>query len=221
MNTHNKGFGLITIIIAIAVVLAVSGGGYYAVKHAKKSISSQTEVYGDSAATSSVATQGSSGVLRDLFSMTKNVMCTINDATTTGTVYISSDKKMRGDFTIKTQTSGSIDSHMIKDGNDIYAWSAMMGTGAKFSFDVIDTNASVKKNVNLDQKINYTCVDWKQDTSKFVKPADIKFIDVSGVVNANGSVNSSAATNGCAACAQLPAGAAQTQCRQALKCPVR
>ena len=93
---------------------------------------------------------------------------------------------MRGDFSSKTNNGTSVDSHMIKNGSLVYAWSGTRG--AKFdisSFMATSSTggASTKTSVNLDEQINYSCNNWTKDTSKFTVPTDINFIDISGMLS--------------------------------------
>ncbi len=84
---------------------------------------------------------------------------------------------------------------MIKNSTNVYAWSGAQG--AKMTLSEFDSQGSAQSNndVNLDQKVKYSCKDWSPDTSKFVAPTSVKFIDLSTIINANGSVDIKALMN--------------------------
>lgn len=224
MKKLNRGFGPIAIIVIIALGLVVGGGVYKAskVKNENKNLNATTTVDVKS-------NMGNKGTIRDFLSFGKKVSCTFTQTTpagtTSGTVYIN-NPKMRGDFALNGST-GNINSHMIRLNNDVYVW--MGAQGAKMNISNINkatTTPAQSGQVNLDQKVDYTCMDWDGDESKFTLPTDVKFYDMSqmmqgkGMMGANANVNSNvnAGANACSACNSLPAGVAKDQCKAALNC---
>lgn len=224
MKIYNRGFGPIAILVIVALGLIIGGGVYTSVKHkGKTQDSSRVEKV-------EVNEKGNTGTIRDFLSMGKKVSCMFKQVTpagtTSGTVYIN-NPMMRGDFEL-ISNNGTISSHMIRQNNDVYVW---MGTqGAKMNISNINkatTAPTQSGQVNLDQKVDYTCVDWNGDESKFVLPTEVKFYDVSqmmqgkgvqGSINADIKASGSVSANACSACANVPAGPAREQCKVALNC---
>ncbi len=209
-----RGFEPITIVIIIAVVLIIGAGGYYVAKKASKPAATDTSVQGDINATTTASVQVSRGSLRSLWALGKDLTCTITVATTsvttTGTVYLSGET-MRGDFVVTSQSTGTTDSHMIKTGNTIYAWSGTQG--AKIDVSKFEGKAASQSNINLDQQVDYKCSNWVKDATKFTLPTGVTFVDLSTVINTQ--IN--AGTSQCASCEYLQ-GAEKTQCKTVLKC---
>ncbi|HZS42791.1 MAG TPA: hypothetical protein VFA52_01090 [Candidatus Paceibacterota bacterium] len=227
------GLGPLIIILIVAVALALGGGVYYSVHHAPA-----TTVSNDTSANVSVSGQASNGTLRNLLAMGKNVMCTIDESTASsslmGTMYIAGTN-MRGDFTSSFNGSAKLDSHMIRNGDIMYAWSGSQG--AKMTYNTSDmsnasANSKSQSNVNLDQKVNYHCSSWSPDNSKFSAPTNVNFIDINaamhGAAGVSGNGNAGTGTKAnvsagasvsaqCSACASL-SGNAKSQCLLALHC---
>ncbi|MBX4198333.1 FecR family protein [Candidatus Parcubacteria bacterium] len=134
------------------------------------------------------------GSLRDIMAAGGDVTCsyTVNEggAVSTGTFYISGTS-FRGDFSIQSGAAGTVDSHMIRNGNDTYTWSG--NQGAKITVDQSTQNNTAPvpdQGFDFNQQYNYNCSAWKKDASKFSVPAGVNFIDVGAFVppNVNGNV---------------------------------
>lgn len=98
----------------------------------------------------------------------------------TGVVYIS-DKNIRGDFSSSVSVEGlgdlgSIDTHMISDGESIYTWSSFSEEGTKSA--IVKDGQKDTENVPLDKELDYRCVSWKSDESKFSIPTNITFKNI-------------------------------------------
>jgi len=111
-----------------------------------------------------------------------NYQCTFVHKTqvgdSTGTVFISG-KKIRGDFVSKVSIEGignmgDIKTYMISDGESVYTWSSMTTDGYKAPVTQ-DTSKETGTNVPTDQELDYKCVGWKVDESKFSLPTNITF----------------------------------------------
>jgi len=98
----------------------------------------------------------------------------------TGTVYISG-KKIRGDFISKVSIPGlpsmdDINTYMISDGESSYTWSSMSGEGYKVPIAEQDkTVTQSDTSVPTNQELDYKCVAWVADQSKFSLPTNITF----------------------------------------------
>jgi hypothetical protein len=197
---RNKGFGPIAIIIIAAIILGGGAGTYKAVqksKEKKAQMEANTEVTASSTDNASVMASSTTrlevknrGTLRALIAQNKNLICTVkSDATTgsaEGTVYLSGTD-MRGDFVLKNSGS-TVNSHMIKLGSTMYAWSDG-GQGVKMDVTAsANSNAGVKSATGLDESYSYECKDWSKDASQFVIPTTVTFIDVNAMINGQGGV---------------------------------
>ncbi len=189
MKNTTKGFIVPVIIIIAALAL---GGGAYAVKKSKQAhmkTDTSVEVRGNATSTNAQATSTQAkGSLKALLGMNQDVMCTFNGANTqgqaAGTVYISGPM-MRGDFTSHASSTGTVESHMIRDKGDVYVWTGTQG--AKLPYGQIEAAANSSKNkmqVDLNQQVDYKCSPWTPETSKFSLPGTVKFIDVSAMLKA-------------------------------------
>ncbi len=185
MNRQNykRGLGSLQILGVVVVIIILGLVVYYATNHSSPSGVTNT----DSSTSTNVSVKGtsSSGSIRDLLALGKNLMCTIDESsatsTVTGTMYISGNM-MSGEFTSSSKGSLGMISHMIRNGDTVYAWSASQGAKMTFT-NLTGTSAQSKSSVNLDQKVGYKCSDWSVDNSKFAVPTNVKFTDVSAMMN--------------------------------------
>ena len=111
-----------------------------------------------------------------------NYMCTMSHSTdvgdTKGTVYIAKEK-IRGDFTTQItvpgmKDMGNIDTHMISDGESTYTWSSASAEGFKGPIDS-ESQTGETSQVPKDENLDYKCVAWNVDDSKFILPTNITF----------------------------------------------
>lgn len=189
--TKNKGFGLIGVIVALAIVALIGGGAYYAMNRNKTDVAGENQASTTAEQSSATGSVDSKSSLRDLLGMGRNLACnftnTASGTTVSGTVFISGSQ-MRGDFTSKTGTQAAIDSHMIRTGSDVYIWSSLQGgQGIKMTLTE-EQNAgaqgasSMATPADLDEKVAYECGNWLPDTSKFAAPSNVKFMDFSAMM---------------------------------------
>ena len=193
-NNYKKGFAPLVLVLVLAVAVAIGGGTYYAAKKAKKPENQKTEngIKGQlNATTSAKASVGlKRGSLRDIIIAGKTVMCTVSNATATssvtGTTYVSGSM-MRGDFMVKSQTGVLVDSHMIRNGNDIYFWSGTQG--GRMNIDILESQngAQSQGTINWNQSVDYKCEDWTKDPAKFTVPTGVNIVDLSAMFK--GQVN--------------------------------
>ncbi|MFA5961316.1 MAG: hypothetical protein WC848_01365 [Parcubacteria group bacterium] len=166
-----------------------------------------------------------SGSIKDLLAKGSNMQCawssTDESGKVSGTVYVSGDKFFQ-DFSTTQVELGEIKSYLLNDGEWIYQWNSMskMGTKMKTSEvekmaeDVqknspVDTNIKPneegRRNIDLNDKVDYNCQKWNVDASKFVLPADIQFNDFSQMLNNLPKAGSQKPTDVCQMCGSLPA----------------
>ncbi len=197
MKTHmyNRGIAPLIIVLVLALAVAVGGGAYYVQKH---KISTQSEINASTQTESNTQANSNneisaglnagvtlnSGTIRSLLSIGKDVACTFSgtnsQGTVTGTSYISGTM-MRGDFTLESKATGTVNSHMIRNGNDVYVWTGSQG--AKMSFSAVTgSDTKAKSGVDLDSTVQYTCKDWTKDTSKFTLPTGVSFLDINAML---------------------------------------
>lgn len=214
MKKKNLQRGSLSLVVVIIVALViVIGGGVYLSKHNAK-VATDTNTSLQTGA--DVSTSGKNGTIRDLLALGGNATCTFNQTSDSGkmsgTVYISGNM-MRGDFIMTSQSNTSMDSHMIRNGDVMYAWTGNQGAKMNFA-GMATTSTQTDQQVNLDQKVDYDCGAWSPDSSKFTVPTTVNFMDISANMNAGANAGASAQ---CGACASLD-GSAKTQCLAALHC---
>jgi hypothetical protein len=169
------------LVIAIIAILAIGGGAYVVSKNKAKV---KTGVEGNGELNANANAKGS---LRSLLGMGKNVMCTFEstsgDNTSSGTVYITADGAMRGDFKMGTGADAQTSSMLVKDGTS-YVWSGTKGVKMAASGEAqANANAQVQKSVDLDSQVQYSCSDWAVEQSKFDLPAGVEFVDLKAMMN--------------------------------------
>lgn len=150
----------------------------------------------------------------------------VSDAgSTTGTVYVSGGK-VRGDFTTNGTSAGTMESHMISDGSDIYVWSSMMPTGMKMKATAqsqTDHAASSQQDY-YNQNYDYRCAPWSEDAAQFTLPATVTFNDMSAMMQGVGAGTDMKAKDqmpagmDCSMCEQAPTEDAKAACKAALHC---
>ena len=209
MKNTQRGF-LIPLVIVIIAAAAVGGGVYYS-----KNKASSTETKQDTTPTSDMnhSAEGDvsanaqvnanvnlggtgKGTLRSLFAMTKDTVCTYKgtnaQGSVSGTMYISGNM-MRGDFTTTGQGEGAVDSHMIKNGDTVFAWTG--NQGAKMDMKMLESKsadgatASQQNGLDLNQNVEYDCKDWTKDASKFTPPTSVTFMDIAAMMKTNTNIN--------------------------------
>ena len=194
VNQNNRGIAPLIIVLVLALAVAVGGGTYYAkkqktikIKDTSSVANNQTKSQSETNANvnASAGVQLNSGTIRSLLSIGKDVVCTISgtnaQGSITGASYISGTM-MRGDFSVQSQPMGTVESHMIRNGNDIFVWTGSQGAKMSFSMVTASGEAKAKSGVDLDSNIQYSCKDWVKDVSKFVVPTSVSFIDINAML---------------------------------------
>jgi len=216
-----KNIGVI--IAAIIVILLVAVGGVFFLKYSKAP--AQTQSTNTQAA--KPTTNPTSDSILSLISGGKTVSCSITypDNKGTGNIYVS-DKKFAGDFTTKDTSGKETAGHMISDGTFMYIWSAAMPTGIKVNLENAKNmaqNSAVSRSFDVNQKVDMKCSPWLADNSKFTVPTNIKFQDMSQLLQqfqpqatTTPKVGTGTQT-GTSPCDQVPAGPARTACINAIQ----
>ena len=170
------------LIVIIVAVLAIGGGAYVVTKNKEAKVETETESSVETETGASLSGDlNAQGSLRSLLALGRDTMCTFESTeggtSSAGTVYISSDGSMRGDFTSETSTGAQASSMIVKGGTS-YVWSGSQG--AKMDVSETSTSASTesKSNVDLDSQVDYRCSSWTRDESKFTVPSSVNFLDV-------------------------------------------
>lgn len=197
------------LVIAIVAVLAVGGGAYVVTKNkqAKVEVENNVDTQANATVDQNTNTNANLGVnaninaktkgsFRSLMALGKSAQCTFastqNGVTSSGTVFIASNGNMRGDFTSKTSSGVQTSNMILKDGYS-YVWSG--NQGAKMNVENMGASsnesagASAKQSVDLDAQVDYECKDWTADSSKFIPPSSVKFLDIEAMMKGSGGVN--------------------------------
>lgn len=132
------------------------------------------------------------GSWNDLVKRGGNYMCTINSAgandVTSGTVYVSGTD-LRGEFVSKT-AAGQVTSNMLKKGDMMYVWSSAYPQGFMMKADApasqTSSTATQGQGVDQGQSYDWNCSATGVDASKFVKPANIEFMDLEALKSGAG-----------------------------------
>lgn len=195
LGLMSKNTAIIAIIIA---VIALAGGALAFSQINKKSaapINTQQVADNKPAATEDSSTQ--KGTLQSLISSGKNVSCEINmpGQNGKGLTFVSGNK-LRGDFTINSEGQKEMVSHILSDGTYMYMWTDGVTSGTKFKIDPDTPKPSFSpgsQTTDLNSPVDLKCSPWSVDNSKFIIPTNIKFSDMSQVIN-NAVKNQGSAT---------------------------
>lgn len=207
INTYKKSRGSVpVIVIIIVVILVLLGGIYFVAKYQDDSgkalgggnliiTSSST----DTVEISTNTNQGKANTnmsIRDLLTRGGAYRCSITNTPSMnlppGTVYISGGN-LRGDF-LSVTTKGNIESHIIKNGDDVYVWSnTMANRGMKISTATFlsTSQPQIEGAVNIDVQLPYDCVFSEAGPTTFVLPEDYQFTEISGGVQGTSSIPTS------------------------------
>lgn len=190
MNS-NRGVGVLAVVLVLAV-LAVIGAGVYNARQNESEDTEDSEFEGDMAATTSAQMSGSR--LRDLFNLGRDAVCTFSGSESGvesfGTVYVSGNM-MRGDFTMKATSTGTVNTHMVRKSDEVYVWTGAQGAKMDIGDLLVKSTTTAQSNasLDLDRRLDYKCESWGKDESKFALPSNVKFTDLSammkGVIKAN------------------------------------
>lgn len=212
---------LIVGVIIIAFLLLGVGGYFLFGKNLGAPSQNQTTNSND---TSTKAQDNSAmSSLIDLVTSGKTTQCTFDvtadSGNSKGTIFITGEK-MRGDFETTTQDGKTSQMYMIRDGNMYYMWGGELPGGIKMTFNVDDlkTNTQANQYVDLNTKSDYRCSDWTTDASKFTPPSNVKFTDLSSMMEGlDKTVREESENTDSSVCDSITDAQAKAACENALK----
>jgi hypothetical protein len=203
--------------IAIAVAVAVVGGGTWYVTRDEGPSSAEQSPGASVSASVEASTKGN---LRGLLASGSPQKCefevTTYGVTSRGTVYVANGK-MRGDFSA-THSGGTTVGHMVVADSTVSFWSEGQAQGFTMNIDSTTAEAQANAALSLDQNLSYDCDAWRVDEAQFRLPANVQFTSMANLMPSGGvQVNTQQMQAACGACDRL-SGAQKDQCRAALQC---
>jgi len=170
-----------SIIGGVILIIALIGAGAFFMMSKSQNSTADTMKPVDGIESTQSTSKAS---IKSLLGEGKNVACTITypDAKGSGKVYVA-DAKMRGDFSFPSG-GGEMKTSMIQDGEYMYSWSGAQGTKMNISqvataFPTTDTPTT---QTDLDVAVDMDCDNWSVDATMFVVPADVRFTDMSAMM---------------------------------------
>ena len=115
-------------------------------------------------------------------SWTCSVSTSVEAAPSEGTTYISNGM-IRADFISRPEALGGqeVSSHMIQSDGYIYTWSDMAPQGMKMLIpkEPLDgAGGDAVGTVSADAQVEYSCMPWVADSSKFAPPSTVTFMEL-------------------------------------------
>lgn len=155
---------VIIVIIIVGIALYMMGGAP-TTEIPPTTLSDETEP------NSQVAPQS----LKDLLAFGTTQKCDFSGEESKGTMYTANGKG-RGDF--ESTVEGKVEKgHMIVDSAMMHIWIEGQAQGVKIALDT----SGKGQGVDINEKIDYSCESWTQDSSKFTLPAGVTFMDLGTV----------------------------------------
>lgn len=169
------------LVLGIAGIIVIAGGAY-AFTHQASSEGSQ--VTDEQVATTEKAGPFT-GSVAELAQRGGDWKCTVDaradtgagSAASSGVVYVSG-KKVRADFSIQAPVIGSVEAHMVADGEYVYSWSSVSPQGVKTEMaDSEPTYDAPTSGQGFDaqQSYSYDCLPAQANASLFIPPSEITF----------------------------------------------
>jgi hypothetical protein len=221
----NKG-ALIAVVIAI--LIAVGAGVFVLSTRTSKPSGSANIQTGSSTNTTPSANTTPKKSLKELIGAGQVQECKFTDPDTLAEGLVrTSGNKSSAEFSAVTEGQ-TVLSHMISDGENVYVWMEGQSQGMKMSQasldDFSDAPEEQKGAVDLNRQLEYKCGVWAVDNSVFEVPKDVKFQDLSTLMQESQTAaqvtpgaNDGDTYEECEACQNLT-GSAKDQCLQTLGC---
>jgi hypothetical protein len=136
------------------------------------------------------------GSLKNILGLGDTIRCefrsTFEGQTSEG-VFYTDGERFRVDSTVTSPESGTITSNMINDGIYTYTWgqspqgamAIKMATPEEsdpMDWATEDWEANEESYVDFEQEVEYDCDRWNVDTSVFVPPSDVEFVDMEAMM---------------------------------------
>lgn len=199
--------------IAVGVILILGAGGLFLYSQGSKPQTTENNT------TTATDNENTGMSLMDLVTSGQSQRCTFattnEQGTSNGTVYVSGSN-VRSDITTNLNDKES-EISMIRNGDDNYIWGTDMEEGIKMtiSLEELSANTQVKQysSFNPDEKVDFDCAPWTVDATLFTPPSDIKFTDMSALMD-----SMKAETTGMPgySCAGIADAAARAACENAM-----
>ncbi len=223
-NTHVQSKQAIIGIVAAVVILVGAVGVFLYSQNKNDSQPTATVATDESNETNSLESN-----LASILKSGKTQQCTFtyadeNGNSTNGEAYIAGEQ-MRTDVTSSTNGKSST-IYVIRNGDENYIWGSDFpnNTGLKMtmSIDEYVNNEESKKYFDPNLNAEYDCSNWTTDATKFTPPANIKFQDISAMMQgvmkgASNTPSGTAASSECSICNSL-SGDAKTACMKQFSC---
>jgi len=175
------------IIALVGVIILVAGGtaAYQLINKDKdgKTVSNSQQETSNSVVDEIASVTGSS--ISKLLGSGISRKCTYSDDASHGTIYITSNSRMRADFTSNNPEDGN--GSMIITDSKQYLWDTDTKEGFSMSYDPSSSDDELESDmtedendsVDLNQEYDFKCSVWIADESLLTPPADVSFADMS------------------------------------------
>ena len=211
-------------IIAAVVILAGAVGVFLYSQNKNDSEPTATVATDESKETTSLESN-----LTSILKSGKTQQCTFTYAdesgnATNGEAFIAGEQ-MRTNVTSSTNGKSST-IYVIRNGDENYIWGSDFpnntGLNLTMSIDEYVNNEESKKYFDPNLNAEYDCSDWTADTTIFTPPTNIKFQDISAMMQgvmkgASNTPSGTAASSECSICNSL-SGDAKTACMKQFTC---
>lgn len=182
-----------SIVVLCLAVVVLGGGAWYFTQNSSMVSDESVPALQETETADEVAVKDAEftgvGSFGSLLGLGQSITCTYSYAdemgSGSGTSYFA-DGKMRVDATMSTD-EGTMDTHMINDGSYVYTWSVDGADRFAMKMPVPDETMVAEdydtpemgseSQVSMDQSVEYECDRWSVDTSVFVPPSSVEFMD--------------------------------------------
>jgi len=213
-------------IVLVAIIFIGAGLGAYFLFMSNDSNSETNDQRSDKQKNQEDSLQSS---INDLLARSENVTCTFTYAddsgtASSGTVYIASNQRMRGDFVSQAAGAERAEAGLIQKDETIYTWDKQTKNGIQTKKSTIDnqtddgqqTQKNEDESVNPDQQYDFNCQEWNVDESKFETPNDVTFTNFDQELQQAQDLSNQAGDIQRQACQQLASESERKACEQAL-----
>ncbi len=176
------------LIILIAAIVIIAGGAaaYFLLGDKKDDKTAANGQNQSSNATNDEAMSFTDSTIGKLLGAGVARKCTYSDQSSSGTIYLTNNNRMRVDYTSTDPDEGN--GGMIMTSNRQYIWDADSKEGITLAYDpaAAEGNTSDESDsdqgVDMDQEYNFSCSVWIVSESMLTPPADINFVDMEAMM---------------------------------------